>query len=122
MDGNTEIATTGTSISTPRDANIGALTFYDNSKIRFLPENPARNFPNLVLYDASDCAVQAVTRANFRSLHKLQRLFLNGNEIPKIERNTFDDLTSLEELDLSEIVRLIDVTKYLLFQFQMKIL
>lgn len=97
----TKIEASGVSISI-KDESVKAIDFDGNKNIRFLPERPAENFPDLLMYDARACSIKAISKENFKGLGKLRRLFLINNHIKKVDSNTFEDLQSLEVLWLSE--------------------
>jgi hypothetical protein len=85
------------------DEPVNSLNFSGNKKIRFLPILVADKYPDLLLYDASGCSLKEVTKQNFEGLSKLKALFLNKNEIEKINSDTFEDLLDLEDFYLGEI-------------------
>lgn len=96
----TTIASPGFTIS-QRDGAIGGLYFAENKEIYFLPEKLAETFPNLLTYFAHSCSITEVSKIHFENLVKLRTLELFRNQIEKIPSNTFEDLKSLEHLDLS---------------------
>lgn len=49
--------------------------------------------------------IEIISKPIFRNMKKLKKLHLDGNHIETIPLNTFEDLTSLEELHLSIIKR-----------------
>lgn len=91
----------GSSIS-PRDEAIEGLSLYINAKIYFLPQKVAESFPNLLAYSAYRCSLTEVSKINFAYLGKLRVLLLDYNQIIKIGSNTFEDLSSLEYVNLSK--------------------
>lgn len=99
---NTVIDSTGVSISSDNDATVGALDFFNNKKIKFLPENPAEKFAKLVFYNAPFCCIESIAKINFKSLKKLRWLYLHSNKIEKVPTNAFEDLAALEVLYLGE--------------------
>lgn len=99
MRGSTTINSTGFTISN-YDETVGYLHFFNNKKIQFLPEYPAKNFPNLIVYRAWACAIEKVFKVNFENLNKLRLLDLKTNQLERIESDTFEDLISLDFLDL----------------------
>lgn len=98
----TAIERKGFAVSSSIDASVGVIDFQDNKKIIFLPENTGKIFSKLLLFNAAFCAIEAITRDNFRGLRKLEKLYLNENRIKMISIDTFQDLESLEVLYLSE--------------------
>lgn len=95
----TTIDSPGFTISTS-DGTIEGLSFDRNKKIRFLPEQIAEKFPNLLFFLACGCSLTEVLKSNFESLVKLRDLQLSMNQIEKISSNTFEDLASLKTLKL----------------------
>lgn len=102
MDGETIIDELGTMISSILKKSVTEVFFDRNKNIEFLPENIYEKFPNIVSYTAWDCALNSVSKVNFKSLSKLRRLALNNNKIQRIESDTFEDLKALELLMLSK--------------------
>lgn len=102
MEETTAISSKGFTISSPKDYSIQKLSFLNNKKVWFLPENVDENFPNLLFYDAGFCSIKMITKPNFKGLENLTKLFLQQNEITEILKNVFEDLLNLELLDLSE--------------------
>lgn len=102
MDGTTQINSTGFTITSPRRFEQMVIVFTQNKKIFYLPTNVDEVFPALTWYRAFDCSIKSVTKENFMNLIKLIYLDLGSNRIERIESNTFDDLTSMKYLYLSE--------------------
>lgn len=96
------ISTDGVSISSTVDNNVGTVDVSNNKKIKFLPASPAARFPNLKTYEASSCAIKAISKSNFANLKNLSFLYLGFNEITTVNSDTFSDLSSLIELVLSK--------------------
>lgn len=101
MDQRTAITTHEFYITSNSDANVQGLFFKFNKKIEFLPENTARKFPNLIVYDAEHCSIRQISKENFIGLTKLRGLTLFSNSITSVPADAFDDLSSLQELYLS---------------------
>lgn len=99
MDKKTTIDTPNVTFST-RDNSIGAISFRYNNKIKFLPIKVDEKFPNLLSVQAVRCSIKEISKLNFKGLSKLTFLDLSSNQIEKIASETFEDLTSLEELYL----------------------
>lgn len=95
-----EINSTGFSFSYQKNVSIGAIDMDSNKKIKFLPENPAESFPSIVIYDARNCSIKALTKKNFLGLSSLQRIFLQKNLIVAIDDDTFEDSLMLKSIDL----------------------
>lgn len=102
MNKNTAIDSSDVSISSTADASIGAINFYGNKKIKFLPKNPAEKFANLMVYDARYCDIESISYHHFKGLTKLQKLHLSSNKIKKVTSDTFKDLMSLKALWLGK--------------------
>jgi Leucine-rich repeat (LRR) protein len=100
MNTTTSISTPSTMISSQEDRKTKLLTFNGNRKIQFLPIKIYQTFPDLKEIDANECSVREISVENFRHLKQLMKLTLRGNDLEKIPRNSFEDLFSLEVLDL----------------------
>jgi Leucine rich repeat len=87
-----------------RDATVKGLEFFGNINIVHLPVNVKEIFPNLLGFGAGNCSIRIVARENFQGLVKLKELLLFENFIEKIPSNVFDDLTSLEFINLGLFV------------------
>lgn len=86
-------------IESPRDLSVQGISIRNDKEVKFLPENFAVIFPELLAIDVRNCAVQIIDGA-FTNLRKLRRLTLPGNEIAIIVNDAFVDLESLEFLNL----------------------
>lgn len=85
------------------DETIGALNFVGfKQNIEFLPVEVAISFSGLKYYSASNCAIKTIDKVHFKDLRFLKTLRLNGNQIVEIKFDTFEDLVSLESLNLGE--------------------
>lgn len=100
MNSSTTIDTNDTTILT--DPTITALDFEYNQDIFFLPVEVAIALPELKAYSAFGCSIKKIAKVHFEGLKMLKFLCLFGNLIKTIESDTFEDLTSLIELDLSK--------------------
>lgn len=100
MDRYTTISSENTKLSTKRSETVGGMIFCNNLKISFLPLLVHKTFPNLLGYSAASCSIKSISYHNFKSLTKLRELWLLKNKIETIYSNTFEDLASLERLDL----------------------
>lgn len=98
-------------ISTSHDESIGAIDFYGNKNIVYLPIKVNKNFPNLSSYDAARCSIKEISQKNLKGLGMLRVLWLHDNQIEKIMSDLFHDLVLLEELWLCKT----NVGKFLLF-------
>lgn len=94
----TRIATNDTTIV--EDAEIGALVFSNNENILLLPVQLAISFPELEFYFASKCSIKTIAKINFKGLRAVTLLDLKDNQIEMISSDTFEDLTSLQEIQL----------------------
>lgn len=96
------ISSPDVSCSEPRNVSVKGLSLCQNKNINYLPVKIARSFPNLLGYCAAECNIKAISKENFRKLVHLVELLLLRNKIEVILRDTFEDLTSLERIDLRE--------------------
>lgn len=95
----------GFTIDSPRNEFIEGLFMGWNEQVDYLPENISERFPNLVVMDAVYSSINSISKANFVNLTSLQRLYLRGNRIQRIDDDTFSGLISLTVLELSEILK-----------------
>lgn len=102
MDRSTMIDQPGIIITTLNDRFVTGLNFRSNKNIFLLPRNVHLSFPNLLEYDADSCSITKIVGANFKGLKTLKYLDLESNQIESIPSKTFEDLVSLERLDLGE--------------------
>lgn len=106
------ISLPGYSILWPKDNKMHGLRLEPNKKVKYLPENLNEIFLSLVVYSAQNCKVQEVSKVNFAELKYLRQLWLNSNQIQKVPGDTFEDLYSLEYLNLGKFVwGLISISK-----------
>ena len=118
MDESTSISSSGVEIAN-KDESVGGLWFKSNKKIFNLPENVNKKFPNLIGYDAEKCSLSAITKSNFVGLKSLRSLDLEDNQIRKISFDTFEDLYSLERLDLSNLITFLQFRLTLMLFFRL---
>jgi Leucine-rich repeat (LRR) protein len=85
----------------PRNSSIQGLILTNPSN-SFLPVNVSQTFDVLVAFSASGNKLASVSKENFSGLARLRLLDLSKNKIKRIQNNTFEDLLSLEVLNLSE--------------------
>lgn len=97
----TVIGNSGFILNSPRDESIEVVTFAYNKKIEFLPDSIHLVYPNLKTYDAAACAIKSIKKSNFENLDKLKTIFLDGNLIERIDADTFEGLTEIQEIYLS---------------------
>lgn len=92
--------------SPPKDETVTAMGFFSNKNALFLPDNIHEAFPYLMTLSASSCSIKTVSKENLKNLNKLRGLYLDNNQIKTIRSNVFEDLTSLQRLDLGKITLL----------------
>lgn len=102
MNGDTKIAFPESTISNALDDTVEGLTLALNRKIKFLPIKVADSFPNLLVFNAMGCSIQALSAETFKNLNKLKVLNVGYNFVQSIADGTFDDLKALEYLALSK--------------------
>lgn len=103
MDESTAINSRDVTIDTKDHyTTVKGLWFLENKAIKFLPIKISESFPNLVALDAQYCSLTEITYENFAGLDQLAGLYLTKNAIEKIDYDTFKDLVSLKELNLSK--------------------
>lgn len=101
LDKTTSINSNDTAIATKDDSVKGIFMQY-NEKIRYLPVQVHKKFANLQKYFAAECSIQAISKANFEKLTKLQEIWLTTNEITSVKSDTFQGLSSLKIIKLGE--------------------
>lgn len=99
----TSINSAGATFGGISDENVTGLEINGNRKVFHLPEKVSEKFPNLELYLIYSTSVTSIEQKHFKDMRKLRALHLNGNKIEKIPFDTFEDLVSLEQLELSEL-------------------
>lgn len=90
----------GYTISSSSNASVDVLDIQNTTDIKFIPENIADKFPQLIVLQVINCSVETISDKNFKNLRKLKYLHLPLNQIDVIERNAFKDLVKLEWLSL----------------------
>lgn len=88
-------------ISSPPNQQVAGLTIKDTKTVHFLPVKVSQTFPNLLIFEAYNCALKSVTKVNFENLRKLRAVDLQHNQISTFSEDTFDDLRMLIHLDLA---------------------
>lgn len=101
MDESTVINLTDFTISEFQDETIARLDFFGNKQIFYLPVNVSQSFPKLLFYNAQNCSIKNISRENFEALFESKKLYLDNNEIDRIQKDTFEVLQMLEWLTLS---------------------
>lgn len=99
----TIITSTDVICSEPENLLVRGLNLSNNKNIKYLPIEIDMSFPNLIGYSAANCKIEAITKYNFKNLYEVKMLWLLQNKIERIMSDTFEDLASLEILDLRKI-------------------
>lgn len=107
MDTNTIIDSDNFVVGDLKDEDVGAVISNRNKKIEYLPLQIYKQFPNLYLYLASECAIKQISKENFEKLNRLTVLNLAHNQIQKIRADTFVGVPSLSNVLLSERSKLL---------------
>lgn len=94
-----------TSITLIQERSVRGLEFNGNRNVAYLPINVSAVFPNLIRYSAGNCSIVSITKSNFEGLTNLRELLLYENLIEEIPSKVFDDLTSLEVINLGKFVK-----------------
>lgn len=84
--------------------DVIGISFDKNTNVQFLPINVYESFPDLIIYGASYCRIQAVIKENFQLLNKLTHIHLSGNKIETIPGNLFEGLESLKKIFLGKFL------------------
>lgn len=100
--GSTVIDSTEFMITSPRDETVGAFYAWENKKLEHLPRNIGDLLPNLLNLHAAKCSIKQISRENFKNLSKLRRLNLDGNQIERIDDDTFEFIPAVERIFLCE--------------------
>jgi Leucine rich repeat len=101
MEGTTVIGEDNVNIASP-DESMTGMSFIYNRKIAFSPIRLFETFPNLKVYSTGACAIKKISKKNFAGLKKLIFIDLSNNQIEIIYSRTFEDLVSLERINLGE--------------------
>lgn len=88
-------------VSAIRNTEVSGFTIKDSKTVHFLPVKVSDVFPNLLIYEAYNCAINVVSKPNFENLKKLRAIDLQHNQISSFSEDTFDDLSMLIHLDLA---------------------
>jgi Leucine rich repeat len=83
-----------------KHSNVQGLSLWGNKKVNYLIDFAGKNLPNLLGYDAGNCAIKRIRRNNFGDLSKLRELLLQDNQLESIGTDTFSDLQALERIHL----------------------
>lgn len=68
-----------------QDTNTTGLRLIGNEKIEFLPTQLHKSFVELLAIDAQECSLKAISYANFEKLYHLEYLWLQNNQIERLE-------------------------------------
>lgn len=117
----TVIDSTGITFSPERNDSIRGIDFSDNKKIHYLPFKLHKTFPKLLVFAASSCSIKAISRENFKNLKVLRGLWLRNNQIETIPSNAFQDLISIDDIDLRNSSKLSKNFLFLSFHFHLKV-
>lgn len=98
----TAINTTDFVITSDRDEAVDGFWANGNEQLKYLPKNLGEKLPNLIKLQAMFCSIKAVSKDNFEGLSKLKSLNLQGNEIAKIDDDTFELIPAVEWISLGE--------------------
>lgn len=104
MYGSTVIDKPNFEISSEKDETVQGLRLNSNKKIHYLPLDAYKKFPNLLGYDGHDCSVKFIMKANFHDLNNLRVIYMSRNKISTIFSDTFEGLSSLELINLGEVI------------------
>lgn len=88
-------------VSAIRNTEVSGFTIKDSKTIHFLPVKVSEVFPNLLIYEAYNCAINTLSKPNFENLNKLRVIDLQHNQISSFAEDTFHDLHMLIHLDLA---------------------
>lgn len=91
-------------ISDRRHDDVVEVNFNQNPKIEFLPVSIFLKFSNVQFYKADRCAIREISKRNFEHLIRLEDLNLAFNRIQTIKHDTFEGLSNLKKIMLSEFV------------------
>jgi hypothetical protein len=98
--GSISFSSPGYKINSSRDETVTGFIAQSLKNMFYLPDSPYEIFPYLQAYSSRGSAVKEISAANFKKLKKLRLLYLDQNQIEKINSDTFNDLESLEWLNL----------------------
>lgn len=79
---------------------VKRLFINHQQNVEYLPVSVHERFPVLETYEVVNTPVQKISKRNFEKLFMLKYLKLDRNEIEVIRSNTFEDLISLEMIDI----------------------
>lgn len=102
MHGETTIDSRGFLISSAKDRGMQQMFIGFKKKVFYLPENIDEKYPDIVHIWAQSSSIKSISNGVFDNLIALKELKLYNNQIEEIEGETFKNLKSLVELDLSK--------------------
>lgn len=96
-----------------------SIIFYDNNpKVEYLLVEVYKKFPNITVYDASNCAVRQIFFDNFELLFYLESINLANNQISTfVEFAMLNNRMPLKYLDLCNFIFISTFPKFLIFAF-----
>lgn len=100
----TVINSTHFSITSAQDETLELEGFsaLHNKKMEFLPANLGEKFSNLLGLQAFNCSIKEISKENFKDLNKLRQLWLQNNQIDRIDDDTFELISAVEKINLRE--------------------
>lgn len=87
-------------ITSEKDETIDGFDSRGNLQLAYVPANLGEKLPNLILLQASECAIKHLTKESFKGLGKLRNLWLFGNRIEEIDADLFENIPSIEVIIL----------------------
>lgn len=99
----TAISSIDSNVAGLENFNVDAILFNGNRKIKYLPINVSKKFPNLETFLAKNAFVKEISALNFERLSKLKFLDLRENQIKFIPDYCFEDLIKVNTILLSKI-------------------
>lgn len=92
--------------------NTEILIIAQQQNVEFLPVSVHESFPILRIYFVVNVPVPKISKRNFEKMLELKYLKLERNGIEVIRSDTFEDLTSLERLQISTREGLVFIELY----------
>ncbi|KAL7026929.1 hypothetical protein ACKWTF_005238 [Chironomus riparius] len=86
----------------PKNKRIKGLSLVDSKKVKFLPQNIDKAFPNLVEISTFNSSIKHIPKESLKNLPKLRGLNLMSSGISTIAPNAFDEIPSVEYIELSD--------------------
>lgn len=91
--------------SIEKDETVKALVFGKNPKLQYLPIRVNENLPKLLTYTSNGSPIKFIARENFKNMKDLKVLSIVDGKIEKVYSDSFEDLTSLEQIDLRKKIQ-----------------